>query len=126
MTFEVFDRETLKFCPIVFNRKEDIHSFLGSPLLKIITGVEKENHSYYSMRFDKEFLLSIEHGLSFLCHKDEIIDIESTDTETIIQSISFFEMACSLWQKNFWKIKYKLASDLYRNRELAREMWLEK
>ncbi|MBS4211289.1 hypothetical protein [Neobacillus rhizophilus] len=102
MTWEVFDEEKLTFDRIRFDSKEDIHPLLGEPLLEIIPGNEKENQSYYCIRFD-HCLLSIEHGLDALCHKSDVIEIEACEITSLLETLSYFEPDCTRWKKDFWK-----------------------
>ncbi|WP_423802203.1 hypothetical protein [Neobacillus sp. SAB-20_R2A] len=124
MTFEVFDEEKSTFDRILFDSKEEIHPLLGEPILEIIPGYEKENLSYYCIRFD-HCLLSIEHGFNALCHKNDVIEIEACEIIPLLEALSYFEKDYSRWEKDFWKVKFKFNAELYSERDAVREMWLK-
>lgn len=124
--FEVFDKETYNFDPIVFESAEEIHPFLGKPVLEIVPDYEKEGQSYFCINFFKDCLLSIEHGLTALCHKNEVIDIEASETISMLELLCHFEKDCSLWKKDFWRVRFQLKDDIYREIEAGRKMWIGK
>jgi hypothetical protein len=125
MKFEIFDKEKLTFKDIKFNSWEELHPVMGEIILEIVPDYEKDGQSYYCIRFD-HCLLSIEHGFTALCHRKEVIDIESCEIISMLEMLSHFEHDCTKWVKDFWRVKLQLKADLYRNKDAARELWLVK
>jgi len=103
----------MKFSPIVFNCAEDVHQYIGTPRLQIIHGYVKNNYSFFAVNFFDDCLISFENGLSALLYKEDIIDIDVSDAETIISSLSYHKGECSLWQKDSWLAKFNVKSDCF-------------
>lgn len=122
--FEIFNNETSEFEPIVFKNINDIHQYIGMPKLQIIHGYVKNDFSYFAVNFFDDCLISIEHGLSALFYKEDLIDINSSDAETIIDLLSYYEEDCSLWQKNFWLVKLNTKFNDLSDKSTIREKWL--
>ncbi|MFS0915681.1 hypothetical protein [Brevibacillus sp. 179-C 1.1 NHS] len=121
--FERYDRETHAFHPIEFTCAEDIHSYIGMPTVEIISGYVKEGYAFFAVYFS-DCLLSIEHGLTALFQKNECIDIDASDTRSLIETLEHFEEDCAKWKRDFWKVKDELGTRFFDERDLVREKWL--
>ncbi|KQY94776.1 hypothetical protein ASD24_04330 [Paenibacillus sp. Root52] len=124
MAYEVYDEETHNFDPIHFSHKEEIHNYLGSPLLQIHPSYIKDQFSYYSVNFFNQNRLSIEHGFSALFHKKELIDLIPFDAETGLQNLIDLEPDCTRWQPNFWMLKLERSELLYNDPPTFKNVWL--
>ncbi|WP_027624562.1 DUF6985 domain-containing protein [Clostridium lundense] len=123
---EIFDEDTSDFIPVKFNCYEDIHRYIGTPNIEILHEYTKEDNAYFSIYFYDNCLLSIEHGLTALFHKNNMIDIDAADTEAVVNFLEYYEEDCTLWEKDFWLIKWELGKDeSFDDVDLIREKWLK-
>jgi len=124
MRYEIYDEQEHTFEDAYFKTKEDIHLYLGQPLLEILPTHSKDNFSYFSLIFANRCLISIEHGLTALFHKHDLIDLDAADMINILESLSRIEPDCSKWTNNFWLLKTAKNLKHYEEPEAAREIWL--
>jgi hypothetical protein len=63
------------------------------------------------------------HNEFALCHKNEVIEIEASEIISMLELLQHFEVdCCSLWEKDFWLVKFQLKGNLYRELEAGRKM----
>ncbi len=126
LKYERFNEDDLSFSPITFNRMEEIHPYLGPPVFEILPNYLKDSYAYFAVSFFKDCLLSIEHGLNAIVHKSEMIDIQPTDSYSMLERLKTYEKDCSKWQKNFGLVILEQAkSKFLHDRELVRAKWLK-
>lgn len=123
MRYEIYDEQEYTFEDAYFKTKEDIHPYLGQPLLEILPKHSKENFSYFSLIFADRCLISIEHGLTSLFHKDELIHFDASDIISILGSLRGIEPDCSKWTNNFWLLNTVKNINYHQEPEAAREIW---
>lgn len=127
MSYEIYNKNDDSFSPITFNSMEEIHPYLGTPTFEILPNYTKDNYAYFAISFhDEGCLLSIEHGLIALFFKNDLIQIEPSDSYCMIQRLMDYEEDCTKWQKDFWLVCYELArNNLLEDKELFRAKWLK-
>ncbi|MEI4621540.1 hypothetical protein KFD70_10485 [Bacillus pfraonensis] len=126
MRYEIYNENDHSFSPITFNSMEEIHSYLGTPTFEILPDYTKDNYAYFAISFHKNCLLSIEHGLTALFFKNDMIHIQPSDSYCMLQMLTDYEEDCSKWQKNFWLVCFELAkNNLLEDKELLRDKWLK-
>lgn len=123
--FEIFEEDTLTFTPVTFDSYKDIHQYIGTPSIEISHQCSKENYSYFAVNFNENCLLSIEHGFSMLFYKNDMIDIDAADMDTMIECLKYYEEDCTLWKKDFWLLKCNVDIEIYNDKDLMRKKWIE-
>lgn len=127
MSYEIYNKNDDSFSPITFNSMEEIHPYLGTPTFEILSNYTKDNYAYFAISFhDEGCLLSIEHGFIALFFKNDMIQIEPSDSYCMLQMLMDYEEDCTKWQKDFWLVCYELAkNNILNDRELVRTKWLK-
>lgn len=55
-----------------------------------------------------------------------MIDIDATDTESVVSFLEYYEEDCTLWKKDLWSVKQNLSHDeSLSDVELIRKRWLK-
>ncbi|WP_426332795.1 DUF6985 domain-containing protein [Paenibacillus silvae] len=124
IAYEIYDEQNHSFETIYLKEIEDLHSYVGLPILQILHDHAKDGHSYYSLNFNKHCRISIEHGFTALFHKKELIDLSPSDIDSVISGLQYIEPDCSQWEKGFWRLKPKLENSHYDEPEVIRNMWI--
>ncbi|PGC34495.1 hypothetical protein COM11_01525 [Bacillus pseudomycoides] len=129
MRYEIYNENDHSFSPITFNSMEEIHPYLGTPTFEILPNYTKDNYAYFAISFHKDCLLSIEHGLTALFFKNDMMDIQPSDSYCMLQMLMDYEEDCSKWQKDFWLVCFELTKNnlcnLFEEKELVRSKWLK-
>ncbi|WP_255259972.1 hypothetical protein [Bacillus sp. AFS023182] len=101
---------------------EEIHPYIGTPTFEILADYTKDDYAYFVISFhDEGGLLSIEHGLTALFLKNDMIHFEPSDSYCILEMLKDYEENCSKWQKDFWLVCFELnKNNLLNDRELFR------
>ncbi|MBO1581427.1 hypothetical protein [Bacillus sp. XF8] len=126
MRYEIYNEHDQSCSPITFNSVEEIHPYLGTPIFEILPDYTKDNYAYFAISFHKNCLLSIKHGLTALFFRNDMIDIQPSDSYCMLQMLMDYEEDCSKWQKSFWLVCFELTKDnLFGEKELVRAKWLK-
>ncbi|WP_046215842.1 hypothetical protein [Paenibacillus wulumuqiensis] len=122
--FESYEEQTGSFVPLHFVNPQDIHIYLGTPVLQILPGYFQGEFSYYSLEFFKNCRLSIEHGLTGIFHNNILIDLAPSDTEAMLSLLSYIEPDYERWKKDFWKVTFTLKDKIFEDPAVSKQMWL--
>lgn len=123
---EIFNESNANFIPVQFNSYEDIHKYIGTPYIELLHECIKDEFVYFAIYFTNDCLLSIEHGITALFYKSNMIDIDAADTEAVVDSLKYYEDNCTLWKKDFWLVIQKLGdNESLDDIELIRKKWLK-
>lgn len=126
-TCNLTDSTYNSFSPIVFSNINEIPRYLGEPSFELLPGYKKDQRVFFTINFQKECFLSIEHGLNFLFFEDELIHWEaSSDSVYITEKLKSYEKNCTKWKKGFWSVFYECFEPYEDNKDMIREKWLNK
>lgn len=88
--WNIWDEETSTPVQIEFSKKEELHSYIGIPTLDIMS---HEDKVLMGLSFWKNNMLSIEHGLCAVFHQHNLLLIDATDFENILNYWKFYEQS---------------------------------
>ena len=124
--FEAYEEQTDSFAPVYFDNPQDIHAYLGVPVIQILPSYFQGDFSYYTFEFFNNCWLSIEHGLTGIFHQNILIDLAPSGTEAILGLLSHIEPDFEAWEKDFWKVTFTLKDKVFEDPAATRKIWLNK
>lgn len=90
---EYWDEKTACLKPIRFHKKEEIHPYLGEP---VITLLDREKESYIGLEFWKSCTLSIEHGITALFSYTELLWADAANSEETLDAWLYYNSRSKL------------------------------
>ncbi|OCA88054.1 hypothetical protein A8F94_09540 [Bacillus sp. FJAT-27225] len=124
--WEVFNEENYSFSPITFSSSSEIHSYIGKPVFRIRPETVKNGYTYLALTFYKDNQLSIEHGITFVFWKNDLIHLDFTDDISTVDGIYYYEKDPAKWKEGLWRVMFEAVKERTHNdKDLIRSRWLQ-